>query len=71
MATYAQIQDHIRSKHGTTVKTCWIAHVKEMHGLITRVAPNRQHPSKQVHPCPDWARPLIEEAMIHAGMIDK
>ncbi len=71
MATYAQIQDHIRIRYGKTVKTCWIAHVKEMHGLTTRAAPNRLQASKRVHPCPDWARPLIEEAMIHAGMIGK
>lgn len=36
MATYREIQDDIRSKEGLVVKTCWIAHVKELNGLGTR-----------------------------------
>jgi len=33
MATYQQIQDWVRKHYGFTVKTYWIAHVKEMCGL--------------------------------------
>lgn len=33
MATYKQIQDDIRSTHKVVVKSCWIAHVKELNDL--------------------------------------
>lgn len=69
MATYAEIQEYLRRKHGRTFKPCWIAHVKAMHGLTTRRAWNRASPDKRKHPCPDWAWPLIEEAFRHFGMI--
>ena len=44
MATYKQIQDDIRSIHIVVVKSCWIAHVKELNGLQLRQAPNRISP---------------------------
>ena len=38
------------------VKTCYVAHVKAMHGLVTRKAWNRQGPERLV-PCPrPWYR---------------
>lgn len=30
MATYKEVQTYIREKHGCTVKTCRIAHAKEL-----------------------------------------
>lgn len=38
--------------YGFTVKTCWIAHVKEMCGLELRVAPNRYDEFTRTNPCP-------------------
>jgi len=32
-ATYSEIQQYVKSKYGKVVKTCWIAHVKELSGL--------------------------------------
>jgi hypothetical protein len=69
MATYRQIQDDIRERHGRLVKTCWIAHVKELHGLHPRVAPNRISPSERQAPCPPEWQPVIEESMRRFGMI--
>jgi hypothetical protein len=69
MATYKQIQDYVKKRHGCTVKTCWIAHVKELNGLELRTAPNRISGDKRKNPCPASKRPLIEEAMRHYGMI--
>jgi len=37
---------------------------KEMNGLNPRRAPNRFPKATRVNPCPAWARPLIEKAMI-------
>ena len=65
MATYCQIRAYVKEHHGCTVKTCWIAHVKEMNGLTPRPAPNRSPNGKRKYPCPDSKRPLIEGAMRH------
>ncbi|MBC8492748.1 MAG: hypothetical protein H8D43_03100 [Chloroflexi bacterium] len=69
MATYKQIQDYVKERHGCTVKTCWIAHVKELNGLKLHRAPNREAGDKRKNPCPPSKRLLIEEAMRHYGMI--
>ena len=42
MATYKEIQDWVREEHGFSIKSCWIAHMKEQCGLPLRSAPNRQ-----------------------------
>jgi hypothetical protein len=69
MATYKQIQDHIRDKEGFVVKTCWIAHVKADYGLTSRAAPNRIDASDRVAPCPLNKRRVVVEALRHFGMI--
>lgn len=69
MATYAEIQSYVKKKYGYTVKTCWIAHVKELNGLPVRQAPNRYSPYKRLHPCPSSKRDAIEDAMKHLGML--
>ena len=69
MATYKQIQEDIRSRHNRAVKTCWIAHVKELNGLAPRTAPNRRSPARRMVPCPEEIRPLIEESMRRLGML--
>jgi hypothetical protein len=68
MATYREIQALVCREHGFTVKTCWIAHVKELVGIQTRTAPNRHGPAR-VHPCPPDKRASIEEAMRKLGML--
>lgn len=69
MATYKQIQDDIRNRHGRVVKPCWIAHVKDLNGLNPRIAPNRINLSTRQNPCPPEWRPVIEEAMRRFGML--
>jgi hypothetical protein len=64
---YQKIQEWIKSHYGKTVKTCWIAHVKELNGLPMRQAPNRK--GRRKYPCPNEARPLIEEAMRDLGVL--
>ena len=67
MATYREIQDFVRLRHGFVVKTCWIADVKNQLGIPMRTAPNRQGPQR-VHPCPDDKKEAILEAMRELGM---
>lgn len=69
MATYRQIIDWVRTHHGFTAKTCWIADVKASHGLTRRQAPNRIDPVGKVHPCPHEKRSAIEAALTHFKMI--
>lgn len=69
MATYREIQADVRRRHGRTIKTCWIAHVKELNGLDLRPAPNRQLAVTRVNPCPPDVRPLIEDSMRRLGML--
>jgi len=69
MATYQDIQEDVKQRSGRSVKTCWIAHVKELNGLPLRRAPNRESPTRRVHPCPEWAQSLIEKSMRHFGLL--
>lgn len=69
MTTYKEIQEDVRRHYGCNVKTCWIAHVKEINGLNPRMAPNRMTPNKRQNPCPDHIRPLIEESMRRLGVL--
>jgi hypothetical protein len=66
VATYKQIQDYVRSRHGHTVKTCWIAHVKEMSGL----EPNRKSQQPRSNPCPTEKIEPIREGLRYFGMIE-
>ena len=68
MATYEQIQDYVRERHGFVPKTCWIAHVKELSGLRVGRAPNRRGAAREV-PCPPSKQAAIREAFRHFGMI--
>ena len=67
MATYAELQGWIRERHGWTPKTCWIAHCKELAGLPSRDAPNRQGAERKV-PCPPGKRPPTFDAFRRFGM---
>lgn len=69
MATYKQIQNHVRTQHNFTPKTCWIADVLSSYGLTTRVAANRRDPSKREYPCPIGKRAAIEQALKQFRMI--
>ena len=67
--TYAEIQAWIKKQHGITVKTCWIAHAKELSGLNPAPAYNRRSLTSRTHLCPPSKLPIIQEAFRHFGMI--
>ena len=69
MATYREIQEHVRTHTGRVPKTCWIAHVKSDLGLTMRTAPNRFSASTRQIPCPPDKRQAILAALRHFGMI--
>jgi hypothetical protein len=69
MATYKQIQEYVKQRHGYTPQTCWIAHVKELVGLKPNVSPNRRSVDKRVKPCPPNKQNDLIEAFRHFNMI--
>ena len=62
MATYKEIQEHVKAQNGLTIKTCWIAHVKEMNGLIDKN-------SDRQNPCPSDKVEAIENTLRSLGEI--
>jgi hypothetical protein len=69
MATYKQIQKYVKNEFGISVKTCYIAHVKEICGLPLRMAHNRFSPQERQYPCPEDKIDKIKKAFRHFGMI--
>jgi len=69
MATYEQIQNWVKQNHGFNVKSCWIAHCKEMVGLKPRISSNRYDPNVRQVLCPPEKRMPIMDAFRNFGMI--
>ena len=69
MGTYKEIQNYILEKYSQSVKTCWIAHVKEKVGLNPKKAPNRIDENRRVFPCPKDKEALIIDALKFYHMI--
>lgn len=69
MATYKEIQEYIKVTYGSTIKTCWIAHMKELCGLKRKDAINRKDTNKRVYPCPEDKQEFIREAFKHFDML--
>jgi len=68
MATYRQIQDWVKKNYGFTIKTCWIAHVKEISGLPVKRAHNRRWVIR-LEFCPPEKIEPISKALKHFEMI--
>lgn len=69
MATYKEIQEYIKQENGYTAKTCWIAHMKELHGLKPKISPRRISVDKRVHPCPESKQADVLAAFKHFKMV--
>ncbi|MGH4121713.1 MAG: hypothetical protein ACREV6_02050 [Clostridium sp.] len=69
MATYKQIQKYVKETHGFIPKTCWIAHMKEVLGLESKVAFNRINIDKRTNPRPEDKQKYIGEAFRHFNMV--
>lgn len=65
---YSQAQTIFRKRYGKTVKTCWIADIKNQHGKTSRNAPNRIG-KKPKYPCPDDIRLKLEKILKELRMI--
>ena len=69
MATYRVIQEYVKENYGYSVKTCWIAQMKELCGLPVRMAGNRYSPDSRTNPCPAEKQKAIQDAFYHFNMI--
>lgn len=69
MVTYKEIQNYIKMNYGQSVKTCWIADMKEMHGIPKQVATNRINKDSKIYPCPEDKKKMITEAFKYYKMI--
>jgi len=69
MATYKQIEEYIKNKHGFVVKGCWIAHMKEICGLPVKIAHNRQSITERKVPCPPEKMKIIKDTFRYFEMI--
>lgn len=63
MATYKDIQEHVRARHGFLPRPTWIAHILNDHGLFHRIAHDGPHPPHRGDPCPLEHRDAIEDAL--------
>lgn len=75
MATYEEIlamcrelyaKQHPEARRGPGIKTCHIAHAKELLGLPKNP---RLSPLPRKYPCPPEKLPLIRQAFIALGML--
>lgn len=69
MATYKEIQKFVKEKHGVSIKTCWIADMKEKNNIIGNQAPNRIDSECRTNPCPKEHEEKINNAFKHFNMI--
>ena len=70
MAAYKEIQRFVKNRFGKIPKSCWIAHCKELNGLLVRRAYNRQDSNARLVLCNDPnMKAAIREAFEHFGMI--
>ncbi|ENK1960095.1 hypothetical protein [Vibrio cholerae] len=67
--TYKKVQEYVKEQYGFSVKSCWIAHVKELNGVSINNAPNRQSPKARKYPCPADKVKVLESAMKKFGLI--
>lgn len=70
MGEYDLIQEWIKLEFGFTVKTCWIAHAKELCNLPVGKAHNRYDENVRRNPCPGDKLVYIKKAFKHFGMIE-
>lgn len=69
MATYKEIQGYVKDKYGIIIKTCWIAHTKEICEIDVKIANNRNDRESRRYPCPEDKQFMIKEAFKHFNML--
>ncbi len=70
MATYKDIQEWVKEEYGFSIKTCWIADMKEECGLKPKKASNRKEEKRQ-YPCPSDKKDQIKNAFKYFNMISR
>lgn len=68
VATYKEIQNYVKQEFGFSIKTCWIADMKEKCGIPVRKAPNRIDSENRENQCPKSKEYAILDAFKYLGM---
>lgn len=69
MATYSDIAAWVKERYGWTPNTGWIAHCKELNGLLVRSGARGGNSERLVR-CPPSKRAAIEEAFRQFRMLN-
>lgn len=69
MATYSEIQEEVRSRHGFAVKTWWIAQILNEYGLNSQTLPALAPLQPGENLCPANKRRKIEATMRVMGVL--
>lgn len=67
--TVKNIQEFVKSRHGYSTKSCWIADVKAQCGINVKPAWNRKSLDKRLVPCPQDKIEDIKEALRFYSLI--
>lgn len=68
MVGYRNILRSVKELYGESVRTCWVAEVKELNDLpVGQVGDLGAE--VRMNPCPERVRPMIEDAMRRLGML--
>ena len=70
LVTIKDVQKYCKEHFNVTAKNTYIAHAKELNGLLVLRAPNRKG-EKRLWPCPIKMQPLIKIAFIDLGLLPK
>ncbi len=66
---YKKVQEYVKRKYNFSVKSCWIAHIKELNGIKMKQAPNRLSSTERKYPCPEEKILVVKNAMKKFGLI--
>lgn len=61
--TYPDIQQYVKEKYNESVKTCHIAHAKQILGYDVKPAHNRVNEQERKYPCPEEFVEYVKEAI--------
>jgi len=68
--TYRDIRAYVYARHSFSPRTGWIAHVKELNGLLLRPTHNRRGAAARIDACPPERQAAIVDALRHFGILE-
>lgn len=66
-ARYKDVIEYSKKHYDFVIQSCWIAHIKELHGLSLNSSGRGNLPRQKL--CPEDKKKLVERAMRAVGMM--